>query len=96
MGQTNNGELKTLLQLLKDCVRVVIPKIQRDYAQGRIDPEDSNLCKEVREDLVAAIQRALLKNEPLILDYVYGSSDSAGFFYPIDGQQRMTTLFLLY
>jgi uncharacterized protein with ParB-like and HNH nuclease domain len=32
----------------------------------------------------------------LVLDYIYGSKDAANFFYPIDGQQRLTTLFLLH
>ena len=50
MKQTNNGELHTFLQLLESCTKIVIPKIQRDYAQGRKDPAGSNLCEEVRNN----------------------------------------------
>ena len=96
MKQTNNGELCTFLQLLKSCTKIVIPKIQRDYAQGRKDPAGSNLCEEVRNSFVDSIKTALTEDSQLVLDYVYGSRDEANFFYPIDGQQRLTTLFLLH
>ena len=96
MKQTNNGELYTFLQLLNSCTKIVIPKIQRDYAQGRKDPVGSNLCEEVRNNFIDSIKNALTGDAPLVLDYVYGSRDDANFFYPIDGQQRLTTLFLLH
>lgn len=96
MNQMNNGDLYTFLQLLGSCTKIVIPKIQRDYAQGRQDPAGSNLCEEVRNSFVNSIKNALIGNTPLVLDYVYGSRDDANFFYPIDGQQRLTTLFLLH
>lgn len=96
MKQTNNGELHTFLQLLRSCTKIVIPKIQRDYAQGRKDPAGSNLCEEVRNNFVDSIKNALTTDSQLVLDYVYGSRDDANFFYPIDGQQRLTTLFLLH
>ena len=96
MNQMNNGNLYTFLQLLGSCTKIVIPKIQRDYAQGRQDPAGSNLCEEVRNSFINSIKNALIGNTPLVLDYVYGSRDDANFFYPIDGQQRLTTLFLLH
>ena len=95
MKQTNNGELRTFLQLLKSCTKIVIPKIQRDYAQGRKDPAGSNLCEEVRNNFVDSIKSALTTDSQLVLDYVYGSRDEANFFYPIDGQQRLTTIWLI-
>lgn len=96
MRQTNNGELHTFLQLLNSCTKIVIPKIQRDYAQGRKDPIGSNLCEEVRNNFIDSIKNALTTDTSLVLDYIYGSMDDANFFYPIDGQQRLTTLFLLH
>ena len=70
---------------------IKIPIIQRDYAQGRVDEEN------IREQFVHYLKEALDKNssEPTILDFVYGSKylDS---ILPLDGQQRLTTLWLLH
>jgi len=84
-----NGKKYTFLEFLKNYTKIVIPKIQRDYAQGRED------TKEVRDNFIESINDALSKGKELVLDYIYGS-DNANFFYPIDGQQRLTTLFLLH
>jgi hypothetical protein len=69
--------------------KIEIPKIQRDYAQGR----DSE--KEVRKRFLDAIFESLSKNMPMEMDFVYGTIDE-NTFTPLDGQQRLTTLFLLY
>lgn len=72
---------------------IQIPMIQRDYAQGREDES------EIRTRFLNAIFLALNKTEKLELDFVYGSIrsiDDNDFFIPLDGQQRLTTLFLLY
>lgn len=72
--------------------KVKIPMIQRDYAQGREDK------KELREEFVDDLFKAIEKNEELKLDFIYGSirNDKEKTFLPLDGQQRITTLFLLY
>jgi len=75
--------------------RVQIPVIQRDYAQGR----DS--AREVREGFLDALRAALAcaPGDPLLplnLDFVYGRSEGLVGFAPLDGQQRLTTLFLLH
>jgi hypothetical protein len=75
--------------------RVQIPVIQRDYAQGR----DS--AREVREEFLDALHAALARDPgdpllPLNLDFVYGRSEGRAGFAPLDGQQRLTTLFLLH
>jgi hypothetical protein len=59
-------------QLLDRHLRVRIPMIQRDYAQGRHDQ------KEVREEFLGALAGALARpvgdsSLPLNLDFVYGS-----------------------
>lgn len=82
-------------QLLESKVQFIVPTIQRDYAQGRNEGAHKDLCEEVRSDIVQNIFNALKNNGDLVLDYVYGSDDK-GIFYPIDGQQRLTTLFLLH
>ncbi|WP_345228143.1 DUF262 domain-containing protein [Hymenobacter koreensis] len=72
---------------------VQVPMIQRDYAQGRKSEEA------VRSRFLSALFGALGGNNQLTLDFVYGSVqllDKKPYFVPLDGQQRLTTLFLLY
>ena len=70
------------------------PIIQRDYAQGRKGKE--TLREMFLKNLKNAIDNNLLdKQEILILDFVYGSVKN-GKLQPLDGQQRLTTLWLLH
>ena len=74
--------------------RVQIPVIQRDYAQGR---EKQNI-ERIRKNFLEAIYESLTDpkhQKRLHLDFVYGSVRN-GNFIPLDGQQRLTTLFLLH
>jgi hypothetical protein len=91
-----NGQI-IYTQLLDQHRRIQIPMIQRDYAQGR--PIESA----VRDLFLAALMAALQKpvddpTLPLNLDFIYGSVQGEGEtrFLPLDGQQRLTTLFLLH
>lgn len=68
--------------------RIEIPIMQRDYAQGRDGKE------ELRKDFLTALLNAI-KEKPIELDFVYGSVKD-NVFQPLDGQQRLTTLFLLH
>ena len=82
------------LRLMKEY-KIEIPKIQRDYAQGRL----SSSANSAREDFAGKLVRALVGETPLLLDFVYGTvakdGDGRDILYPLDGQQRLTTLFLL-
>ena len=84
-----------LIKLLKSIDEFVVPTIQRDYAEGRNKGSNKTLCEEVRTGLIESLMDALTNNKGLLLDYIYGTKDS-NIFYPIDGQQRLTTLFLLH
>jgi len=95
------GKQITFAQLFEEFGRVQIPIIQRDYAQGRKGQQD------LRDDFLSALKEALSREgseiAPLDLDFVYGSgftSEENGeekeSFAPLDGQQRLTTLFLLH
>ena len=67
-----------------------IPIIQRDYAQGRQGKET------IRETFLKDISEAVKDNgNAITLDFVYGYKEN-GVFYPLDGQQRLTTLWLVY
>jgi uncharacterized protein with ParB-like and HNH nuclease domain len=68
--------------------KVEIPIIQRDYAQGRESKQT------VRERFLNALHKAL-NGKAIELDFIYGDLH-ADAFQPLDGQQRLTTLFLLH
>ncbi|WP_160243344.1 GmrSD restriction endonuclease domain-containing protein [Acinetobacter indicus] len=71
---------------------IVIPTIQRDYAQGRKnDPK----IAQIRKTFLQALVQSLTKNQELELDFVYGSLNHKTLEL-LDGQQRLTTLFLLH
>ena len=82
----------TFLELIENK-KILIPQIQRDYAQGRLGEKTS----EVRYNFLHALKDALGKDnhKPLILDFIYGTEED-NCFKPLDGQQRLTTLFLLH
>ncbi|MBN2769214.1 MAG: DUF262 domain-containing protein [Spirochaetes bacterium] len=73
-----------------ETYKIEIPIIQRDYAQGRIGKE------KLREKFLIDLKEALdNKDKTLELDFVYGSIER-GNLNPLDGQQRLTTLWLLH
>lgn len=78
----------TFWNLLKEN-KIEIPIIQRDYAQGREGKEY------LRQTFLESLKEALDENKVLKLDFVYGSTEN-GVLQPLDGQQRLTTLWLLH
>ena len=75
---------------LLESKKIVVPIIQRDYAQGRKGKEF------LRERFLGQLFDALQEDaKPLVLDFVYGSVEE-NTLYPLDGQQRLTTLWLLH
>ncbi|WP_075349673.1 DUF262 domain-containing protein [Algoriphagus marinus] len=93
--QIESGERLSFYQLFAEKkLTIEIPIIQRDYAQGR------NTSKQVRERFLEALYDYLEDNVPgRDLDFIYGSISNIGgneIFIPLDGQQRLTTLFLLH
>jgi hypothetical protein len=71
---------------------IVIPMIQRDYAQGRTD----NKTSRIRDEFLSTLKEAVEQEDKYVnLDLVYGVEND-GSMKPIDGQQRLTTLFLLH
>jgi hypothetical protein len=71
--------------------KIEIPIFQRDYAQGRND----KTTDKIRKDFVSSLIEALDKNTPIELDFIYGR-EVDNTITLIDGQQRLTTLFLLH
>lgn len=75
-----------------DVKSVVIPLVQRDYAQGRISTE----VNRIRERFLQVLFDALTEDKKTTLDFIYGNVDDKCRLTPLDGQQRLTTLFLLH
>ncbi|GAA0714973.1 hypothetical protein GCM10009430_08810 [Aquimarina litoralis] len=86
--KTYQGKITTFWKLIKSH-NIEIPIIQRDYAQGRIEKD------EIRSNFLNALFNSLNESKSIRLDFIYGSivNDS---FQPLDGQQRLTTLYLLH
>lgn len=78
----------------KDIVlnKIEIPIIQRDYAQGRKNDE----VKRIREKFLDSLFQSIINDKQITLDFVYGDVSQDGNLIPLDGQQRLTTLFLLH
>lgn len=96
------GEIRTFREITKDFTdtKIVIPKFQRDYAQGRKGKEE--LRNNFLDDLFGVIENVDPKAPVRIYDFIYGQREKPNdqhadlnYFYPVDGQQRLTTVYLL-
>ena len=89
--EKNKSTQKTSFWNFIKNYRIEIPIIQRDYAQGRLGKEY------LRRQFLTSIREALNGkcSYQLKLDFVYGSTDKQTML-PLDGQQRLTTLWLLH
>ena len=94
-NNTSNYQEYTFSKLLEQYDKILIPMIQRDYAQGRTDKK----ATDVRNNLLTDI----FSGKDVHFDLVFGSKEKRiidgkemNCFIPVDGQQRLTTLFLLY
>lgn len=77
----------------KEYTQICIPRLQRDYAHGRV----SRKVEDIRHDFL----KDIFSGKPLSLNMVFGDVDDKTLprekrFIPIDGQQRLTTLYLLH
>ena len=86
----------TFESFIKENKSIEIPIIQRDYVQGRgltIEEQDK------REAFVTKLINAITddKVKRCHLEFIYGvKNETSKSFVPLDGQQRLTTLFLLH
>ena len=107
METENNGSKPFSFKSFLEQYHVVIPMVQRDYAQGRTTDDVTR----VRNRFLDAIKSHLVKseddNDVMKMDFIYGekelvwSTTTANklekiIVTPLDGQQRLTTLYLLH
>lgn len=72
--------------------KIIIPIIQRDYAQGRNNPKAISVRTRLIDEWIDILQDPNLRMD---FNYIYGN-ETGDIFYPVDGQQRLTSLYLLH
>ena len=86
----DHGVTLSFWELITEKAFIVIPRIQRDYAQGRENEE------QIRENFLSALHSTIISpGETISLNFVYGFNEKNELI-PLDGQQRLTTLLLLH
>ena len=79
-------------ELLSEMTKIQIPIIQRDFAQGRENEKTNKIRSLFLKSIIEAVES---EKGSLEFDFVYGNVEK-DVFQPLDGQQRLTTLFLLH
>lgn len=94
-NNTSNYQEYTFSNLLEQYDKILVPMIQRDYAQGRTDKKATDVRNNLLNDIFCG--------KDVHFDLVFGSKEKRivngkemNCFIPVDGQQRLTTLFLLF
>lgn len=98
---------ETFLSLLqKKNGGIAIPIIQRAYTQGGrgTGKNEDQQVKRTGEAFLDCLSKALLGDDPVEIDFIYGTNEirkseegkDVQIIQPLDGQQRLTTLFLLH
>ncbi|MBE6365552.1 MAG: DUF262 domain-containing protein [Lentisphaerae bacterium] len=86
-----NNDKKMTFPKFMSKYHILIPIIQRDYAQGRRNAPKSI---DVRASFIPALKDAVCNGKELSLDFIYGLTDGNEKLLLLDGQQRITTLLL--
>ncbi|TDW52743.1 uncharacterized protein with ParB-like and HNH nuclease domain [Flavobacterium sp. 270] len=87
-NRLTTGEKYTLYNLFSNDNVVIIPDLQRDYCWGNIS-NDRDLVHDFVKNIIDN------SNSELNLGLIYGYESPIGHIQLCDGQQRITTLFLL-
>ena len=80
----------TLNDLLNSYDGIEIPFLQRNYVHGA----NTSRAEEIRRHFLDEFVKVLQDGKTFNLNFIYGEERN-GKFIPVDGQQRLTTLWLL-
>lgn len=97
-GTFESGKEYTLAQIFSDEIRIVIPDLQRDYCWGdTVWDKDGKPSPELVSDFLRSLKEVFDEkmDSKLTLGMFYGYEQPKGHIHLCDGQQRITTLFLL-
>lgn len=86
---------------------VVIPMVQRDYAQGRTTDDVNRVRNRFLDTIKSHLIKLGIDNNVMKMDLIYGEKEQVWsttianklekiIVTPLDGQQRLTTLYLLH
>lgn len=97
MSSNNNhfesGMMYRLGRLLDSDVKIIIPDLQRDYCWGTtLSDKGVSLAKQFTLDMR---EQFMSKSKDLSIGLLYGYEVPVGHLQLCDGQQRITTLYLL-
>jgi hypothetical protein len=92
-----SGEEYTLSDILSGENRIIIPDLQRDYCWGNKAYDKENKAHELVSGFVTSLIDLFNKNknDKFTLGLIYGFEQPDFHIQLCDGQQRITTLFLL-
>ncbi len=104
--ENKNYEKHTFRSFLEQY-HVVIPMVQRDYAQGRTTNEVNRVRNRFLDAIKFYLDKSKDDNEVMKMDFIYGEKEKVWsttianklekiIVTPLDGQQRLTTLYLLH
>ena len=79
-----------------DFSRIEIPLLQRDYVQGQKENADDMAINKTGYRFITEIFNSMKTKTVMDMDFIYGAVEKDNKFTPLDGQQRLTTLFLLH
>jgi hypothetical protein len=92
-----SGEEYTLSDILSGEYKIIIPDLQRDYCWGNKAYDKENKAHELVSGFVTSLIDLFNKNrdDKFTLGLIYGFEQPDSHIQLCDGQQRITTLFLL-
>jgi hypothetical protein len=92
----NQGTFNTLGDVLKNENKIIIPDLQRDYCWGTVltNHNKKSLTYNFTNELIKEAESKLKYNE-FSYGIIYTYEYPEGFLYLCDGQQRLTTLYLI-
>ena len=85
-----SNNTKSNFYKLISCKNIVIPIIQRDYVQGKTTSKINGIRKGLICDMIQSLEHAT----KIDFQYIYGIYKEGEWYLPIDGQQRLTSMFL--
>ena len=97
MSEMESGNEYTLADLFGGENKIVIPDLQRDYCWGNKAYDKENKAHELVSNFVTSLIDLFNKNrhDKFTLGLIYGFEQPKFHIQLCDGQQRITTLFLL-
>ena len=92
----NQGAFNKINDVLKDNNKIVIPDLQRDYCWGTVIAKDNkkSLAYNFTSELINEAKNQL-KYQEFSYGIIYTYEYPETFLYLCDGQQRLTTLYLI-